>query len=85
MKNLLEFLLIHLVDYPDQVGVEHREEGDTDIYVLTVAPEDMGRVIGKNGKIINAIRTHARVRAVKENRHISIVLADVQEAAPVAE
>lgn len=82
MKNLLEFLLIHLVDNPDAVRVEMDMDGDTEVYTLFVAPEDMGKVIGKQGKVINSIRTIARVRAVKEGKHISVVLAD--EEAPTA-
>lgn len=76
MKNLLEFILIHLVDNPEAVSVEMTMEEDTEVYTLHVAPEDMGKVIGKQGKVINSIRTLARVRAVKENKHISVTLAD---------
>lgn len=81
MKNLIEFILIHLVDNPDAVSVEMSMDGDTEIYTLHVAPEDMGKVIGKQGKVINSIRTLARVRAVKEDKHIMVVLADESEAA----
>lgn len=76
MKNLIEFILIHLVDNPEAVSVEMTMDGDTEVYTIKVAPEDMGKVIGKQGKVINSIRTLARVRAVKEGKHISIVLAD---------
>jgi len=75
MKSLLEFLLINLVTNPDAVSVEQLEEGTTDVYILKVDPDDTGRVIGKNGKIIDAIRTIARVRAVKEQRHILVRIA----------
>lgn len=85
MKNLLEFILIHLVDNPDQVSVEMSQEEDTQVYTLHVAPGDMGKVIGKNGKVINAIRSLARVRAVKESAHIAVVLADEGESTPAAE
>ncbi|PWU22895.1 RNA-binding protein [Candidatus Cerribacteria bacterium 'Amazon FNV 2010 28 9'] len=76
MKNLLEFILIHLVDNPDQVSIDVHEDGDMDIYTIHVASEDMGKVIGKQGKVINALRTVARVRAIKENKHIMVNIAD---------
>lgn len=82
MKNLLEFLLIHLVDNPEAVSIETSMEGDTEVFTLHVAPEDMGKVIGKQGKVINSIRTLARVRAVKEGKHISVILADEAEGMP---
>ncbi len=82
MKNLLEFILIHLVDNPEAVSVEMTMDEDTEVYTLHVAPEDMGKVIGKQGKVINSIRTLARVRAVKEDKHISVILADEEAAAP---
>ena len=87
MKNLLEFLLIHLVDNPDAVSVDLMPEGETEVYTLHVAPEDMGKVIGKHGNVINAIRTLARVRAVKEGKHILVRIADEEVAAtaPVTE
>lgn len=76
MKSLLEFLLIHLVTNPDMVSVEETQEEDTTIYSLRVASEDVGRIIGRNGKIIDAIRTIARVRAVKEQRHVIVRVAE---------
>lgn len=82
MKNLIEFILIHLVDNPEAVSVEMTMDGDTEVYTIKVAPEDMGKVIGKQGKVINSIRTLARVRAVKEDKHISIVLADDVQVEP---
>ncbi len=86
MKSLLEFLLIHLVTNPDAVSVSEEQDGDTTIYFLHVDPTDVGRIIGKNGKIIEAIRTIARVRAVKEQRHILVRIAETDpqaaEAAP---
>lgn len=86
MKNLLEFILIHLVDNPDAVRIEVSQDGDTEIFTIFVAPEDMGKVIGKHGNVINSIRTLARVRAVKEDKHISVVLADETiEASPESE
>ena len=81
MKSLLEFLLIHIVDNPDAVSVEESVEGETTVYTLHVDPADMGRVIGKAGKVINAIRSIAKVRAMKEKKFVVIRIAD-QEISP---
>jgi uncharacterized protein len=84
MKNLLEFLLIHLCNHPEDVSVEESQTDRETVYTLHVHPEDMGRVIGKNGSIIQAIRSIAKVRAVKEGIRAQIVLADpeLDEVAP---
>jgi len=82
MKNLLVFLLIHLVQHPEDVVIEETVTDRETVYTLHVHPEDMGRVIGKNGSIIQAIRSIAKVRAVKEGIRANIVLAEVEEVAP---
>lgn len=75
MKNLIEFLLNRLVTFPDEVNVEEIENDGTFTYLIHVNPEDIGRVIGKNGSVINAIRTICKVRAVKEQIHARVELA----------
>jgi predicted RNA-binding protein YlqC (UPF0109 family) len=84
MKNLLEFLLIHLVDHPEDVKVEVIEEERGTTFMLHVNPEDMGRVIGKGGAVIQAIRHLAKIRAVKEGIRAQIVLAEQETEAEVA-
>jgi predicted RNA-binding protein YlqC (UPF0109 family) len=76
MKNLLTFLLIHIVDHPDAVEIQEREDDFSTEYRLVVHQDDIGKVIGKNGRIIQAIRTIAKVRAMKEHRKIIIQLAE---------
>lgn len=76
MKNLLEYLLIHLVDYPEEVSVEENETERGFEYLLKVHPDDMGRVIGKKGAVIESIRSIAKVRAVKEGIKVYIKLED---------
>lgn len=85
MKSLLEFLLIHLVNNPDDVRIETSQEENTDVYTIFVAPEDTGRVIGKGGKIIHAIRTLAKVRAVKEQKHIMVRVGESEAPQAVVE
>jgi len=79
MKNLLEFLLIHLCNHPEDVRIEEDVHERETIYTLHVHPEDMGRVIGKSGSIINSIRAITKVRAVKEGIRATIVLAEHAE------
>ena len=70
MKELVEILAKALVDHPDQVNVTQSETDKTVHLQLTVAPEDMGKVIGKQGKIANAIRTLVKAAAVKDGRRV---------------
>ncbi|MGI6119716.1 MAG: KH domain-containing protein [Desulfosporosinus sp.] len=70
MKELVEILAKALVDYSDQVTVTQTETDRSVHLQLTVAPEDMGKVIGKQGKIANAIRTLVKAAAVKDGRRV---------------
>ena len=72
MKELIELLVRSLVKNPDQVCVAEREENDTWIYEVTVAQEDMGKVIGKQGRIAKAISTVAKAAATRENRRVMV-------------
>lgn len=76
MKNLLEFILIHLVDNPADVVVEEQETDRGMTYVIRVHPDDIGRVIGKRGSVIHAIRNIGKIRALKEGVHANITIAD---------
>ncbi|WP_425807254.1 KH domain-containing protein [Desulfitobacterium sp. Sab5] len=72
MKELVEVLAKALVDRPDQVTVAQVDSEKTVHLQLTVAPEDMGKVIGKQGKIANAIRTIVKAAAVKDGRRVHV-------------
>lgn len=72
MKEVVEILAKALVDNPDQVIVDQKATERTVHLQLTVAPEDMGKVIGKQGKIANAIRTIVKAAAVKDGRRIIV-------------
>jgi predicted RNA-binding protein YlqC (UPF0109 family) len=72
MKELVELLVRSLVKNPDQACVTERVENDTWIYEVTVAQEDMGKVIGKQGRIAKAIRTVAKAAATRDNRRVMV-------------
>jgi predicted RNA-binding protein YlqC (UPF0109 family) len=65
MKNLVTHMAQAIVDYPDQVVVTEEMAEDHIVYHLTVADSDMGKVIGKQGRIANAMRTLLKVAAIR--------------------
>ncbi|MBI2303849.1 MAG: KH domain-containing protein [Chloroflexi bacterium] len=65
MKELIEYIAKAIVDNPDDVTVSEELEGDLLVLKLHVAPEDMGKVIGKQGRIAEAMRTLLRVVAIR--------------------
>lgn len=72
MKELLEYIARSLVDNPDAVLVEVEEDDDQVSLLLTVDEADMGRVIGRDGRIANAIRSLLRVMATRDGRHVEL-------------
>lgn len=76
MKELLETIARALVDYPEEVSVNEVEGENTLVLELRVSKEDMGKVIGKQGRIAKAIRAVIKAAAIKEN--IRVVVEIVQ-------
>jgi len=72
MKELVEFIAKSIVDAPDEVKVEEETEEDSIILKLQVADEDKGRVIGKQGRIAEAMRTLLRVKAAKAQTKVRL-------------
>lgn len=72
MKELIEYIAKSLVDYPDEVQVREMGGGSRIRLELSVARDDMGRVIGKGGKVANSIRTLLRVAAEKEGKQATL-------------
>jgi len=72
MKELLETIARSLVDYPDEVSVNEIESENGIILELRVSKEDMGKVIGKQGRIAKAIRTVVKAAAIKENVRVAV-------------
>lgn len=70
MKNLIEYLVKALVDEPTQVDIREVEGEDSTTYEIRVASTDLGKVIGKQGKIANALRTVAKAAAMREKKRV---------------
>jgi predicted RNA-binding protein YlqC (UPF0109 family) len=78
MKNLVEFIATSLVDDPTQVEVEQVRRGSQITMKLQVSKEDMGRVIGKSGRVANAMRVLLRVAAAREGKRVSLDIVEPQ-------
>ena len=74
MKELLEFIAKSMVSEPDAVEVKETESGDSVVLSLHVADGDMGKVIGKQGRIAQAIRTVVKAAASHENKKVTVDL-----------
>lgn len=66
MKELIEYIAKAIADNPDQVVVTESQEEDRVVIKLEVAPEDKGKVIGREGRVVQAMRTLLRMAAVKQ-------------------
>lgn len=75
MAELVEFLARSLVDDPDAVRVVREERNDALVLHLHVAPDDVGKVIGRQGRIVRALRAIVRAGGVRENRRVLLEIA----------
>lgn len=79
MKQLLQFILESIVDFPQDIVInEHTNEYGILVLEVSVNPQDMGKVIGKEGKIISAIRRILKVKAIKEDIRFQFTLLESQ-------
>lgn len=76
MKEILESMLKPLVDNKEAISINQVEKDKLTIYEVRVAPEDMGKVIGKEGKIAKAIRTILRAVGTKEHKKVTVEFMD---------
>lgn len=72
MKELVAFLARNLADHPDKVSVEESEQGGSVVLLLHAAEEDKGKLIGKQGRVIKAIRALACAAASKSGKRVSV-------------
>ncbi len=72
MKELIEVIAKSLVKNPEQVSVTAADDKGVTVYEIRVAPEDMGKVIGKQGRIAKALRTVVKAAATRENQRVMV-------------
>ena len=75
-KEIVEYLARRLVDEPDEVSVEEIEREGAIVLQLHVAKDDVGKVIGRQGRIARALRTLVRASSVREGRRVLVEIAD---------
>lgn len=84
MKDTLHFLISAIVEHPDAIEIEEKVDGEATIFVVHVHQEDMGRVIGKSGRIIKAVRDLMKVIAAKRNQFVDVELFEDAPAEQIA-
>ena len=72
MKELVEYIVKELVDKPEEVKINETQGESIVILEISVAPEDVGKVIGKEGRIANAIRTVVKAAASKQGKKVTV-------------
>lgn len=82
MKEFVTYLVKNLVDNPDNVDVQVIENENEIFIELRVAKEDIARVVGRGGKIINSLRTIAKVIGARFGRYVRLELIEPEQAAP---
>lgn len=79
MKELVEYIVKALVDRPEQVDIKETQGETVTILEIKTAPEDVGKVIGREGRIANAIRTITKASAAKQNKKVTVEILTSEE------
>ena len=72
MKELIEYVAHGLVSHPDDVHVEAVQSGRMTLYEISVAEDDVGKIIGRQGKVIRAVRTLAKAGATRQGTRVDV-------------
>ena len=78
IQEFLEYVVAQLIDHPESASVLHDIDGDRHEYLLRLHPDDVGRVIGRNGATISAIRNLALAAAIKNDLRISVEIEETE-------
>lgn len=76
MKEILQTIIINLVEFPDQVSINEVNGQQSIVYEVKVATTDMGKVIGKDGKLAKSIRSIMKAAAAKEQKRVTVEFID---------
>lgn len=76
MKDTLQYLLTNIVDHPDDVSIDENADSERTLLTIHVHPDDMGKVIGKSGRIIRALRDLVKLIAAKHNVYADVEVAE---------
>ena len=79
MTNLVEAIAKSLVDEPNRVSVSQEETPQGNIIKLRVAPNDMGKVIGKQGRIAKALRTVVKAAAIRKTERVTVEIESIED------
>ena len=79
MKNTLLFLLQSIVDHPDDIVVDETTDESRVLLTIHAHAEDIGKIIGKSGRIIKALRDLIKLIATKENTYVDVILAEEEQ------
>lgn len=76
MKDTLIFLLQKIVEHPEDVVVDEQNDADKTVLTIHANQEDLGKIIGKSGRIIKALRDIIKLMATKEHAYVDVILAE---------
>lgn len=79
MKDTLTYLVTAIVDHPEDVVIDERTQEEMIIFTIHVNQEDMGKIIGKSGRIIRALRDLIKILAAKKNLYVDVEIAEDQK------
>lgn len=79
MKDTLQYIVSSIVDKTDAVRIDEQETDGITNLIITVDKEDMGKIIGKEGKVIRSIRNIMKIKAMKNDKRINVSIADSEK------
>ncbi len=79
MKDTLLYILQKLVDHPEDVNISDSQDGDSTILTINANQEDIGKIIGKSGRIIKALRDIIKLMATKQQTYVDVVIAEPEK------